>query len=117
MDTLRAVVVRPIDAGHEVYVRDLPTDDLLSELQGEVGGLIEAVTVNGAVMYINEDGKGLGLPINDIASIIAHADSSIAYHDMIVGTAVFVGPTDRHGDDTAITPAAKQRVYEIAGVL
>lgn len=74
-------------------------------LQRVVGGYIEAArsrsTALGCTMYVNEEGKLSGLPINITATWFAHALEMISEHDMIVGDAVLLGEADAKGDDTA----------------
>lgn len=58
----------------------------LEELQGFVGGYIEALRMDtGQMMFLNEDGKSMGLPFNLIADLLAHDLTGIASHDSIVG--------------------------------
>ena len=46
------------------------TDFSLEELKGFVGGYIEIVHIGrGQIMVVNEEGKLLGLPFNDIATL------------------------------------------------
>lgn len=61
----------------------------LSELQELVGGYIEALQLtNGLIMWLNEDGKGMRLPANPVADLIAHHHCRIAFNDCIVGDVV-----------------------------
>jgi len=60
------------------------TDFKLDELQGFVGGYIEIVPVltgapKGSVMVVNEEGKLMKLPINDIGTLMT------GFTDVIVG--------------------------------
>lgn len=68
----------------------------LEELQSLVGGYIEMLPLpNGKEMYINEDGKSLGLQQNDVATgygILA----GIADDDFIVGNAVICSEEELH---------------------
>lgn len=70
----------------------LPADGTvftLEELQKIVGGYIEALYLrDGRLMFVNEDGKRLGLPPNPLADIIAHQQTGIADNDFIVGNVV-----------------------------
>lgn len=74
-------------------------------LSKTVGGYIEAVTLqNACTMYINEEGKLLGLPMNYHANTLAHKfNSNLRDWDYIVGNAVICGPLDGAGYDTSIT--------------
>ena len=74
-------------------------------LSQTVGGYIEAVPLeNNCTMYINEEGKLRGLPINYVANLLAHKlNSGLREYDYIVGTAVVCGPLDGAGYDTSMT--------------
>lgn len=70
-------------------------------LRGIVGGYIQAVGLDrDHVLYLNEDGKRLGLPRNATATRIAKGH--IRADDFIAGDAVIVGPTDGYGDSTSV---------------
>lgn len=88
--------------------------DRLGHMQEIVGGYIEAVGLDGMTMYINEDGKGLGLPINDAATELAFEDLAISHFDRIVGNAVIVNtPTWMH-TDRSVTKENISRVRQMA---
>lgn len=73
----------------------------LESFQDAVGGFIEAIALRDATMYVNEEGKLNGLPVNSNANVIARAfGSRISYDDLIVGDVIIVGPTDDYGCDT-----------------
>lgn len=77
--------------------------DGLAGYQAIVGGLIEPVTLNrGAddTLYLNEEGKIIGLPVNSIATDLAL--NVLQWRDVIVGDVVIVGPLDEEGYDTDI---------------
>lgn len=69
-----------------------------------VGGYIEHLYLKHsdglAIMYLNEDGKRLRLPLNPIANRIAHLYAGISEDDLIVGDVAIVGPPDHFGNDT-----------------
>jgi hypothetical protein len=65
----------------------------LVELQTIVGGYIEAVRLrSGAWMFVNEDGKRLGLPTNVVATTIAHERGYLPADDWIVGDVIVTTP-------------------------
>lgn len=68
-----------------VTVRDIDIEDKLEELQREVDGYIEVLTLvpGVAAMVVNEEGILYGLPINPAASAVANQN--------IVGPALVVG--------------------------
>jgi hypothetical protein len=65
----------------------------LEELQGFVGGYIEALYPDdGLIMFLNEDGKRLGLPRNMIATLMM--TGRLYPGDVIVGTVVVCTPVE-----------------------
>lgn len=105
MRAVRIPVVGPI------VVEDVVVD--LPYLNAAVGGYIEAVAVREVLVadqagrgarapaaftvYLNEEGKLDGLPLNLRATHLALASLG---GDVIVGDAVVLGPPDAVGDDT-----------------
>lgn len=68
-DEVRVIVIEPNGVPEtRIVKRNLET------FQGIVGGYIEMMTVvnNGIAMYINEEGRMNGMPLNTVASAIAH---------------------------------------------
>jgi Domain of unknown function (DUF3846) len=60
----------------------------LEELQGFVGGYIELLwTVDNQRMYVNEDGKSMGLEVNRAATDLL----APKYQDRVVGNALICG--------------------------
>lgn len=106
---LRAVVI-PVDG--PVRIETAPSgDDRLQYLQGIVGGYIEAVNVQEvltdrgrrrapATVWVNEEGKILGLPINPRATDLCAATIGGWFADVICGDVVVLGPPDQRGDET-----------------
>lgn len=75
----------------------------LEDLQQAVGGYIEAIALgNNASAYINEEGKLRSLPLNAVATAIAHRKNSLRLNDFIVGPMVILGIPDENGNDTDI---------------
>jgi hypothetical protein len=89
----------------QVTVLDLDSvDSELRALQEAVGGWIQAVDVVGDMsIYLNEEGKMIGLPINPVAT--SYFDETWgAGRDVINGDVVFTGLPDSEGDTTGLTP-------------
>lgn len=80
----------------EVFIEDL--EPTLGNLQSIVGGYIEAVTLNNATLYCNEEGKLHGLPFNGLATAFVH---EMGFYDLIVGDVVIFGPPE-NGEDTNV---------------
>jgi len=65
------------------------------------GGWLEGIAGNGWTGYCDEEGKLKGLPINMAATMLAHAHGW-PRGDLLCGPVVFMGPTDREGEDTTV---------------
>ena len=94
-----ATLVPPDGPVREVYPANGVTFTL-EELQGYVGGYIEALRVSGNHwLIINEDGKGLGLPVNDGANLyLVAAGRRLHVNDYIVGPAVICTTEEADGE-------------------
>lgn len=72
----------------------------LTELQTIVGGYLEALRLpadaHGRIMYLNEDGKRLALPVNRRATLLVRPQLHPA--DVIVGTVILCTLAET-GDD------------------
>ena len=75
------------------------------DLGRAVGGWIERAPTPGApfTLYVNEEGKLDGLPLNVRANRLANRYRY--WNDPLVGDAVLVGPPTPAGDDTDFTLA------------
>ena len=63
----------------------------LEEMQGYVGGLIEFINLRtGGSLVVNEEGKVLGLPRNDLASRLPSVVMSLWADDCISGDALLL---------------------------
>lgn len=60
-----------------------------------VGGFFETRLIDHGIMWMNEDGRRLRLPLNVLATMMAGGIN-------IVGTVVLTGLPDRHGDFTEV---------------
>lgn len=61
-------------------------------LHRTVGGWLEHLDLGGGLhMWLNEDGKALSLPLNEMATAIALQANAIRPSDFIVGTCVLTG--------------------------
>ena len=97
-------------------IEEFRTEWSLKMAQEIVGGLIEAVSLTGATMYINEEGKILGLPANDLATQIWHDDlykrGCAVGWDVIVGDVLIVGDTDARSDRRRKPASVRHRAPE-----
>ncbi|ROP38970.1 DUF3846 domain-containing protein [Saccharothrix texasensis] len=98
---LTAIVI-PADERQPIRQQQIEPHDLNAYRQ-IVGGNLEVVTLDRppVSLYLNEEGKLEGLPVNPRATALAwvHNSALRAATDVIVGPAFIVGPVDRHGDD------------------
>ena len=93
MMTEATVLATLITPNGEVDLIFLPENDesRLHQLQGIVGGYIEAVSLPGErCMVINENGKDGPHMINHTATAIAHEAEAIMASDYIAGVAVIL---------------------------
>jgi hypothetical protein len=67
----------------------------LPEMQGFVGGYIEALRLTGGlIMWLNEDGKRLELSYNIKADILAKRHGGISRGDFVVGDVLIATPEE-----------------------
>lgn len=86
-------------------------DELLTWLQGRVGGYIELVCGDGWSVVVNEEGRMQGLPINVVASEMMHRLGRDV--GPLLGAAVFVGADDDDDvPDEVIEVAAEFVVFD-----
>jgi hypothetical protein len=74
----------------------------LAELQAFVGGYIQVLYVDDAVLFMNEDGKSRRLPLNVAATVLGRR-AGIAASDFVVGDVLVcsrVEAGDGHVTDT-----------------
>lgn len=69
-------------------------------IRSAVEGWIEAVDLNRglATMWVNEEGKISGMPVNPTANLVAHRNARLLAGDFIVGPVVITGGTDHEGE-------------------
>jgi len=85
---------------HVDGTRTYPGVPNYKDLRYLVGGHVEAIRIPGGMtMYVNEEGKLMGLPVNARATVIQSNP-----FDFIVGVAVIVGEPTEDGEDTGLTP-------------
>lgn len=102
-----AIIVHATPNTAEVVT--LPTEEY-DYIKGVIGGWLEAVRLDGATMYLNEEGKLLGLPPNEAATALCRMAQSISPYDHIVGDVVLVGEPDRQGNDTGLKAEVQDRL-------
>jgi hypothetical protein len=90
-----------IEADGTVSLRNITT---LDDMQATVGGDVQLLPFGkDCNAYINEHGKGIGLPPNDRATgeCLRHG-VGLAPDDWIAGTMFILGPLNKNGNDTDV---------------
>ena len=119
MNAIRAIVI-PVDGPLRV---EMIAGDRLHHLQGVVGGLIEAVNLSevltdtgrrrvACTVFVNEEGKLLGLPVNPRATDLCAIKIGGWFLDVIVGDVVVVGWPDDQGGETSCPPEVERIITE-----
>ena len=92
---MRALVIEA--ESQETRVIDIPREASLKPLQEAVGGWVECVALpqNGVDMWLNEEGKLIGLLTNQAATKVW--ESEYGPTDIMAGNVVFTGPADEEG--------------------
>lgn len=84
---------------------ELPENQELSFLQEQVGGYVQVIDLvgelEGVSLWVNEEGKMYGLPINEVATYLW--EKSFGKTDVIVGNAVLTGGSDDAGETMPLT--------------
>ncbi len=96
-------IVIPLDPGQPIRLQQIERHDVNAYRQ-IVGGNLEVATLDRplAAMYLNEEGKLNRMRVNHRATTLAWVhNSAFRGTDVIVGSALIVGPPNRHGDDTS----------------
>lgn len=96
---MKALVITPEGT---TTVEEITPD--LDTLQKLVGGYIEAAPTDGSVtVYVNEEGKVYGLPINEVGTRLYYKLAPFMEGvDILVGTIVILGAPDDEGEDTPV---------------
>jgi len=101
---MKVLVIEP--GTTTAHLREVP--HTLAAFNELVGGDIEGLTLGYDVTaYINEDGKALGLPVNEVADslireLLSFVHRSLMPGDVIVGPVVFLGSPDDEGEDSDV---------------
>jgi hypothetical protein len=96
----------------ENEIKELPASNY-NEISGAVGGYIQIVPLDndfaGFAMYVHEEGKLIGLPMNTLATSVWI--NSYGMTDIILGNAVLVNyNTDDDGNELPISDADAERI-------
>jgi len=105
-----------INTDFTTEILDLEVDSL-EQLQGAVGGLVQAADLHdNLTLWCNEEGKLInGMQPNIIGTHMW--EKSFGMTDIIMGDIVFTGGTDDEGDNLALPTAWLVQLQELAGKL
>lgn len=97
---MRALIIKA-ETG-EAHLVDIPRDNTLKAFQEAVGGWVECVALprQGVDMWLNEEGKLIGLPMNATATRLW--ESEYGRTDVMMGDVVITGAADSEGNATDI---------------
>jgi len=104
---------------HRGWIVQVDEPEVMSyeDMVGVVHGYIEPVYLDGAVAYVNEEGKLEGLPRNERATALAHAHNAIYDDDWIAGNMLITGECDDEGEMMPLTTEwINANLKEIANV-
>jgi hypothetical protein len=107
-------IVIPADEGQSLDQHQLKPASL-ADYQELVGGYIEAVDLTHppARMYVNEEGKLRGMPVNRRATMLLWMHNrAFRYGDIIAGDAFLVGPVGRGSNDTTVPDEYTRVLFE-----
>jgi hypothetical protein len=82
----------------------------LENYQHLVGGYIQALYHEDWIMYCNEEGKLLDLPINEVATVLCQRHQLIFPIDAIMGSVFFVGVDDDTGQEKELSPQVRVKL-------
>lgn len=107
---MKALIIKA--DGTTPYVKDIEND--LETLQSEVGGMIESIPhqTEATTVYGNEEGKIMGLAINQNLAALRALKVAVMAHDIIVGDVVVVGFNAETGDDKDVDPKVVATVLD-----
>lgn len=109
--TAVSILIIPADASKPTQLSSV--EPALEAFQELVGGWIEQLPGRDApgveghswLAYVNEEGKIMGLPVNDRASAFMHSVGGIFPWDTINGNMIIIGDGGDTGADYADVPA------------
>lgn len=108
---MKQVYVKWIPAGEPQVVFSELIDGELKTLQTKVGGYVELVRLStGIDMYINEEGKLQGLPINKVATQLYRHFRKVT-DDLIVGNAILCG--SRNGGVVSLSESRQKQIDKL----
>lgn len=109
--------VMVIKSSGETEMADLPEnsyDYLSAELEGWIQAVPLARELEGLTIWVNEEGKLNGLPINMLATQIW--EQAWGKTDVIVGTAIITGGADDEGETKGLTEMEVLTLLNVIGL-
>lgn len=95
-------IIVPADSNQSLLIRQTEGD--LKILQTIVDGDIEAVGTGNCAIWLNDEGKLQGRPLNARATKLAHRLGVISADDAIVGDVAVTGFDDETGQNADAAP-------------
>ena len=98
---MKAAII-PADDREPVRFEEIAGD--VTDYQAIVGGDFQVLTLRryAMSMYLNENGKLEGLPVNRRATVLAGWADAVRPGDLIPGDVLILGPIDDAGNDTGL---------------
>lgn len=112
---MRALVIEA--ESQETRIIDIPLQDPLKTLQDAVGGWVQCVDFprNGFDMWLNEEGKIIGLLTNEAATRVW--ESEYGPTDVMAGNVVITGAADDEGYITELDAEVAERLQDFTRTL
>lgn len=112
---MRALVIEA--ETQETRVIDIPREGSLKPLQQAVEGLVQCVALpmNGFDMWLNEEGKLIGLLTNQAATKVW--ESEYGPTDVMAGNVVITGPADEEGYITDLSEEVAETLQVFTAAL
>lgn len=105
----------PYDEEQPIKVIDIPRGEYTA-IQAIIGGVFGVINIGRPTpssIFIHDEGKIVGLPLNRRATMLLWASDSRWWHqDVIMGDAFILGPPDDEGDTTGIPEDFKQLLLD-----
>jgi hypothetical protein len=87
----------------------------LEQLQSAVGGLVQAIDfTEGLTIWVNEEGKIYGLPVNPKATFLW--EKYFGLTDFICGDVIFTGGTGEEGETLGLDEETAKELRDLLGM-
>lgn len=103
MGSIQCLII-PADLDVLVQTMELEQGDIKT-MQGIVDGRFQVLELEAqkASMFVNEEGKNIGLKMNQRATMLLWLSDSVwRFQDVVAGNVFIIGPPDDEGDSTSV---------------